>query len=38
MIPWIFEHYDYSWFIDGSLDKKFDTSRSASCHMNLGEN
>jgi hypothetical protein len=38
MIPGMFEQVDCSWFIDGSLDNNFGTSRSASCHVNLGEN
>jgi hypothetical protein len=38
MIPWMFEHGECSWFIDGSLDNNFDTGRSTTCHVNLGEN
>jgi hypothetical protein len=34
----MFEHGECSWFIDGSLDNNFDTGRSTTCHVNLGEN
>jgi hypothetical protein len=34
----MFEHGYHSRFIAGSLDNKFATGRSTTCHVNLEEN
>jgi hypothetical protein len=38
MILWMFEHGNYSWFVDGSYDDNFHTGRPVGCQVNLGEN